>query len=357
MKKTIILLFLIVTCTTNTWAQKIEAEVKEEIELMSVLARLAGYEEYGFDYARGYTADIDSVLGKYRSHEAVEMMKLFSEKYGLGYDRVMSIALQIECRGDSIVKLDTGKKSISPISEQETSAFLSALNDFCHTSRFNDFFDAHSYVYEPALRLFNDSIMKHFDQEWYTRFYGTPPAEQFRIVIGFVNGPSCYGPSRQLVGQSKEVFSIIGYAANRKGQPVLMADLGTVVHEFNHSFIKIKGDTKNALAKSGKVIKSYSSFCMKQQAYDSWQTILEESLVRAAEKCYFIEHGNGKVDKFIRDEMSHGFYWMPELVQTLRYYESHRKKYPTFTSFYPEIVRFFDRYVADREKEIQKALK
>lgn len=80
MKKTIILLFLIVTCTTNTWAQKIEAEVKEEIELMSVLARLAGYEEYGFDYARGYTADIDSVLGKYRSHEAVEMMKLFSEK-------------------------------------------------------------------------------------------------------------------------------------------------------------------------------------------------------------------------------------------------------------------------------------
>ena len=43
--------------------QKIEAQVKEEVELMSVLARLAGYEEYGFDYARGYTADIDSVLG------------------------------------------------------------------------------------------------------------------------------------------------------------------------------------------------------------------------------------------------------------------------------------------------------
>ena len=255
MKKIAILLILIIFYASNTWAQKIEAQVKEEVELMSVLARLAGYEEYGFDYARGYTADIDSVLGKFRSHEAVEMMKLFSEKYGLGYDRVMSIALQIECRGDSIVKLDTGKKSIGPISEQETPAFLSALNDFYRTSHFNDFFDAHSYVYGPALRLFNDSIMKHFDQEWYTRFYGTPPAEQFRIVIGFVNGPSCYGPSRQLVGQSKEVFSIIGYAANRKGQPVLMADLGTVVHEFNHSFIKIEGDTKNALAKSGKTIK------------------------------------------------------------------------------------------------------
>ena len=136
-----------------------------------------------------------------------------------------------------------------------------------------------------------------------------------------------------------------------------MADLGTVVHEFNHSFIKIEGDTKNALAKSGKTIKSYSAFCMKQQAYDSWQTILEESLVRAAEKCYFIEHGDGKVDKGIRNEMNHGFFWMPELVQTLRYYESHRKKYPTFTSFYPEIIRFFDRYVTNMEKEMKKAMK
>ena len=96
---------------------------------------------------------------------------------------------------------------------------------------------------------------------------------------------------------------------------------------------------------------------MKQQAYDSWQTILEESLVRAAEKCYFIEHGDGKVDKGIRNEMNHGFFWMPELVQTLRYYESHRKKYPTFTSFYPEIIRFFDRYVTNMEKEMKKAMK
>ena len=84
MKKIAILLVLIIFYASNTWAQKIEAQVKEEVELMSVLARLAGYEEYGFDYARGYTADIDSVLGKFRSHEAVEMMKLFSEKVRVG---------------------------------------------------------------------------------------------------------------------------------------------------------------------------------------------------------------------------------------------------------------------------------
>ena len=47
MKKIAILLILIIFYASNTWAQKIEAQVKEEVELMSVLARLAGYEEYG----------------------------------------------------------------------------------------------------------------------------------------------------------------------------------------------------------------------------------------------------------------------------------------------------------------------
>ena len=360
MKKIAILLILIIFYASNTWAQKIEAQVKEEVELMSVLARLAGYEEYGFDYARGYTADIDSVLGKFRSHEAVEMMKLFSEKYGLGYDRVMSIALQIECRGDSIVKLDTGKKSIGPISEQETPVFLSALNDFYRTSHFNDFFDAHSYVYGPALRLFNDSIMKHFDQEWYTRFYGTPPAEQFRIVIGFVNGPSCYGPSRQLVGQSKEVFAIMNYAVDDNERPIFYKKVvETVVHEFCHSFTKIKGDTEKALEKSGKALQEYTYFSMRRQAYSTWRNILEESLVRAATICYLIDHNYDEKDirNAIIEQVDRNFFWMPELVQTLRYYESHRKKYPTFTSFYPEIIRFFDRYVTNMEKEMKKAMK
>ena len=147
MRKITILLVLIIFYS-NTWAQKIDPQVKKEVELMSILARLAGYGEYNDDRGGRYTADIDSILRKYRSHEAVKMMKQFKKKYGLGYDRVMSIALQIECRGDSIVKLDTGKKRISPIGQKETHKFLSALNDFYRTSRFNDFFNTHTDIYE-----------------------------------------------------------------------------------------------------------------------------------------------------------------------------------------------------------------
>lgn len=360
MKKSIALFCLFALCCCGVRAQKIEPQVMEEVELMSSLARLAGYEEYNYDIGGRYTADIDSVLGEYRSHQAVEMMKQFRHEVDLGYDRVMSMALQIECRGDSIIKLDTGKKRLSPVSEQETPGFLAALNDFYRTSRFNDFFNAHADVYALGLQVFNDSVMAYFDEDWYTRFYGTPPVEQFRIVIGFANGPCNYGPSRKLADQPKEVFAIMNYAVDKNGRPIFYKKIAeTVVHEFCHSFTKIKGDTEKALEKSGKSIQEYTRFSMKRQAYSSWKNILEESLVRAATICYLIDHDEEEaaIRGAIVEEIDLNFFWMPELVQTLRYYESHRRKYPAFASFWPEIVRFFDNYVAGREKQISKAMK
>ena len=58
MKKIAILLVLIIFYASNTWAQKIDPQVKKEVELMSVLARLAGYGEYNDDRGGRYTADI-----------------------------------------------------------------------------------------------------------------------------------------------------------------------------------------------------------------------------------------------------------------------------------------------------------
>ena len=147
MKPIFIICLTIFLSTGFLQAKEIVPQVKEEIELMSALARLAGYEEFRPDTGGSYTNDIDSYLKKYRLHKAVEMMKNFRNTHKIEADDVMTLALQFECLGDHIVKLDTENNHSIPLNDKETSAFLDALNDFYRQSDFRKFFDQHSDVF------------------------------------------------------------------------------------------------------------------------------------------------------------------------------------------------------------------
>lgn len=65
---------------------------------------------------------------------------------------------------------------------------------------------------------------------------------------------------------------------------------------------------------------------------------------------------NGATEEDIRssviEEMSTGFYWIPELVECLQYYAANRDRYPTIKSYYPEIVMFFQNYAKNNMDKI-----
>ena len=63
MKTLLLCCILLTAATARTAAQSIEPRVSEEVELMSALARTAGYEEYAMNLGGSYTADIDSCMG------------------------------------------------------------------------------------------------------------------------------------------------------------------------------------------------------------------------------------------------------------------------------------------------------
>ena len=57
----------------------------------------------------------------------------------------------------------------------------------------------------------------------------------------------------------------------------------------------------------------------------------------------------------MNEQLQRNFRWMPELVRTLRIYENNRTTYPTFESFYPQIIQFFKYYVEKEQKETDVA--
>ncbi|MCH5597354.1 DUF4932 domain-containing protein [Niabella ginsengisoli] len=82
--------------------------------------------------------------------------------------------------------------------------------------------------------------MISFDQKWYTAFYGTPPLENFNIIIGFSNGRANYGVRALPVNSLLDVYSIIGSSQfDSSGYPTFNSNdvEQLLTHEFNHSFV------------------------------------------------------------------------------------------------------------------------
>ena len=344
---------------------QIRVEVSEAVELMSILARTAGNKEYNMDMAGQYTKDTEVWFAPYKQHAAVVCFQNLRDQYGISYDAVMSIAIHLDIDGGKVKFLGEQADLEKRWSNVDIDDFIDKLNTFYIDTRFHNFFEQHRMFYDEGLKEYEANVMTYFHQEWYARFYGTAPTDRFRIVIGFTCGGGNYGPSRQLPGQPREAYAICGYYINpQTGKPYGEgANMGTtLIHEFNHSFVNplLNNETNASLiATTGQKLHKFSAYAMERQAYSDWQTVINESIVRAAVILYMLDQDfdQKQVLNELANQVCRSFNWMPELVTSLRYYAAHRDQYPTLNDYYPEIARCLSKYIEDEVGRMQKALK
>ena len=358
MKTIILFLFALFTACICEKAQSITPQVNENVELMSILSRMAGFPEYNMDMAGQYIKDMDNYFKDNTDHPAVQYMKGLRNKYGISFDAVMSMAIHLDNQNGtlSLVEEDipTLEKRWKSVDKDE---FLSYLNNFYKDTNFNEFFKAHKDLYNRGLKSYQDNVLKHFDIDWYADFYGNEPQETFSVIIGFCNGGSNYGVKRQLTGKRKEVFALVGYYVDKEDTPMYNKEyLPTLIHEFNHSFINHYLDENQypdfvkELEPAATDLFMSSRWSMAKQAYGNWKTVINESLVRAAVICYMLdkEYKPEEIRNELIEQVQRNFRWMPELVSLLRKYEKEQSKYGNFENFYPHVIDFFNDY---QEKE------
>lgn len=346
----------------------IKPELHAPIELMSILCNISGYEEYNHGYGREYCDEVTEWFAPYKNHRAVGIMQQLRESNGVGYDAPMSLALYLRLLPDGGVEYAGEEHSLDERFEGvDIEAVTQAVSEFARESRFYEFFEAHRPFYDDICRQFTESVLPRFNEKWYGEFYGTEADETFRIAIGFLNGGNNYGPKRTLPGQKSEVFAIMGYVKRTSdGRTSYVAQpdiyLNILVHEFNHSFINHLigegSELREKMRHAGEGLFDLCSQIMGWQAYDNWATVINESLVRAAVICYLIDNGAPaeSVREAVMDEIRVGFVWTPELVGKLRQYQRQRDLYPTFESYYPQIIDLFESYVAARRTAIDAAV-
>jgi hypothetical protein len=362
MKKTILSIILALATTFTVAAQPIKVEVSETVELMSILARTAGYSEYSMDLAGQYTKDTEAWFAPYKEHAAVALASDIRAKYGIGHERVMNMAIHIGIDNGKIVLIGDRTELNNGWQNVDLDDFLKRLNKFYKDTRFHEFFEQHRKFYDDYTKMYEANVMPVFHPEWFSQFhYGTAPSDRFHVIINFTCGGNSYGLWRQLSGQPRDLFPIIGYWIDPTlGRP--RYDASVLFHEANHPFVNPLLDDDNnikLMEKVGPKLLSLHQSSVEKTNYPDWRIVINESLVRASVVLYMQDAGF-KMEQCLNvlglEMVQKGFPWMFDLVGTMRYYTAHRDQYKTLADFYPEIARCLEQYVNDVERKMGKPI-
>jgi len=231
---------------------------------------------------------------------------------------------------------------------EDANKFLVAARQFVEDSSFREFRAQHRALYETTESRMRALMEKEAHLEWFHQYFGEHPQAGFTVAPGLLNGGCCYGARCRDEAGREELFCILGvWKTDAQGLPTFDKGMvGTVVHEFGHSFANAIIDRHSKeLAQAGDKLYRPVAKQMRSQAYGNAQTMLRESLVRACEVRYHRRYdGEQAALRAIRYEQGRGFLWTKELSDLLGEYEAQRASYPTLESFAPRLVGFFKEY-------------
>jgi uncharacterized protein DUF4932 len=318
--------------------------VDKRVELMSIVMRLAGAEEYGQAIASPYTTDVDATFKPFASHPAIAATKLLRERFGIAFDAPMHLAIhlddQLQPRAvPDLVANDQRWRGV------DVAAYAAKLRDFAEVAKLDLFMAKHALYYRRVEDAFRARVDAEDPAGWFDAMFGARTGARFVVVPGLLNGGANYGP-RATVDGTLEMYQILGiYRADADGTPALDDEtVATLIHEMAHSYINPVFDKHQAdLAPAGRVIFPLVEKPMREQAYGDAVTMFDESGVRAITVMYLRDrHGAAAgVDAEV-DEVRRSFVWTPELAQLFQRYREHRDRFPTLEAFMPDVVGFFD---------------
>ena len=331
-----------------TFAQNsVQPKVDERTELLSIVFRLAGANEYINNNLPSYAKDIDAYFNPFKKHEAILYAQKVREVHGVSYDAVMSLAVILEISDSVRLNPDLSLKSLDyRWTPEDVKAFTTCLNKFYVDTKFRDFFSNHNSLYKTAENKFS-VILNKVDFGWFEKFYGEKPKGSFNLILSISNGGGNYGPKTISNNGNEDVYAIIGSCMpDSTGQPFYSENVrSTVIHEYNHSFCNplMEANYPVMQSKSDKFFNLVKDK-MSTQAYGTTKTMNYEILVRACVINYFQRRveNEGYIKTMIMEEQSKGFIWINQLVDQLAVYGKNRDKYPTLKDFMPEIVKMLN---------------
>lgn len=363
MKKTILIVNLILLATFGVFADVKPAKVDELFEFTSIVWRIAGAEEYSQCKVSSYAADIDRYFVQYRKHPLVDYCKKIRRKRAIGYNAIAGSSSYLRLHGGKIVYVD-GYNADSVVKNDARwtvtfmNRYVDLLNEFYSETEFHNFYTEHQSLYQQVEHKMDSLIADNIHPQWFENFFGKPFAEM-SIFISVNNGPSNYA----LTFDSPECHRgiLMGGVYEHNGQlRCFESVMTTVIHEIMHSFANpaIQPYTSQMVKASEKLFGSREKD-FQSGAY-SVQAIPYEWMTRLATLCYLRDELGYKSRLkrvMLLDDVFKGFVLMERSLKFTKNFYTNRQTYKTIDDFMPQLVAFFNYTIIDDYENVLFELK
>jgi hypothetical protein len=343
------LALVLALCTAVGAAQSQTSSVRiapdPRIELMAIVFRFAGG---GFDqnnYVQ-YDSAVRRHFEPFRAHEAITRARELHDKRDVGFSTVMSLAIAFEPLPGLGLRVDPDSVLGRRVPGPEIERFAAALQRFVRESHAEQFFAEQRSRLDSAAAHLGAPVRKANAFEWIGRFFGVPSDRDFVVAPLLANSQGNYGPCVRPRGGRLECWQILGHSRTDSSGFAVWGDesVGTLVHEISHSYANPLGDARAAAFEPAlRRVQEAFADQMAAQAYTSWRSVLNESLVRATVARFFADRGTpDQLREYLADERGRGWLWLPELAERFAVYQRDRAAYPTLEAFMPRVVAYFD---------------
>ena len=358
--------FTILLCTFITvlasFAQNpVPAHFDECVELMAAVWRLSGADEYNRCMVPQYAHEVDSVFAPFKDHPVVQLARQYPNETGIGYDAVASYGLHLTVTKEGTIVfndnfLEGSDDSFDRWSEKQKKEFLEPLNDFYRSSHFHDWFLQQQDFYKKVEEAF-EAINQQIDYEWFSSYFGAESGSTFRIVLSLLVGPNNYGCSAQLKDGSNALSPVIGCCQTAEDGSIFYnanAVLPIVIHEFCHHYCNpLNSQFWPLISQSAERVFKEREQQLRQYAYGSALTMMNETFVRASVIRYMITHyPQVEESTFVKEEEI--FILIQTLCDALKQYEQQRDQYATMSDFMPVYAKAVNEFDLKQYKKQQK---
>lgn len=316
--------------------------VDKRIELLSAVQSFTSWREHGIwpeDYL--YKQDVLNYFQPYSNHEAVTICEeLISHDFTHDAPVMLMFCLSSPPELEIIVPFSEyliSRAGNATILED----FVRALRDFYLVSNFDEFWQSHHDFYSDVEKRASANIDLTGTVQKLENYFRAQQHGYHVVLAPFLVGN--YGP-RVKVNDSFDIYSVLSPMRIDGNVPIFG---GALFHEFAHSFVNPITDEFRSEFKNPERLYEPIAAEMSAMAYDEWETMINEHIIRAIEIIVYNETQD------IANQEQTGFIYIRPLINCLSKYNS---SYESFQEFYPNIVDFFNNLAENQRPFIETPL-